>query len=465
MAAAGAQDLTSRVAAGGELPLDATVRYTLVVTRLPTEVKALHLVGNGATLEVTDAPAKPGTVSFTDCTFEGVVFTAPSFTNPKIPIAGYGNARNTFRGCTFLDYAPSIVYQHGRGLLFEKNRVIASDHPPEAMQSNLFCPLGDFVFQQNEMNFPPGGPPLKGATGILVGASGPASAGQEFSNWRIRDNRFLDADRPGYCIDTIVDVEAGRGSMRDIRVERNICFNGKVDVNSGDDVWVTDNRWRITKNHVPKQGAQASLLYIIATGASEVGSIHIERNVYVQDADAPATTRAQAVLVVPQVRVKELVIKDNTFVVNGGGVPPFPNGVVGLHLRPEADAGVGMERIEISGNSFGFSALPAQPGPLIVVNNPAPAPGRGFGSVTVTNNRLLAGTTLEVGPALVGGPLLAHFLRVGSPANTVSVAELTLTGNSVAAGTVAGKWLITPPSGATIQRSTVQGNTPALKGD
>jgi hypothetical protein len=314
------------------------------------------------------------------------------------------------------------------------------------------------------MNFPPGGPLMKGATGILVGASGPASAGQVFSNWRIRENRFLDADKPGYSLDTILDIEGGRATMRDIRFEHNVCVNGKVDLNSGDDVWITDNRWRITKNYAPKEGGQAALLYVIATGATEVGSVHVERNLYVQDPDVAATVRPQAILVVPQVRVKELRIKDNTFVVNGRGPPPIPAGVIGLHLKAEFGEGIGAEVIEVSGNTIGFSAAPATPGPIVVVNYPGPGPGRAFGSVTIANNRLLAGTTVDGAPPLVTGVLAAHFLRVGSPNNAVTVADLTLTGNTVAPGTIPGKWLVTPPAGVTIQRSTVNGNTPPLKG-
>jgi hypothetical protein len=462
--AASPEDLTARISQGAAAPqaitLDAGARYTLDVTHLPAEVKGLHLVGSGATVEVTDAPASPGAVVFTDCTFEKVVFTAPSITNPKVPVAGYANARNAFVDCTFLDYAPSIVYQHGRGLVFERNRVLASDHPPPVMYSNVFCPLGDLSFKGNEMNFPPGGPLMKGATGILVGASGPASAGQEFSNWHISDNRFLDADKPGYTLDTIVDLEAGRASMRDIWVERNVCFNGKIDCNTGDNVWITDNRWRITKTSVGEKQGQSSMLYIIATGATGLGSVHVERNVYVQEPTAPASVKAQAIFVQPQVHIAELVLKGNTFVVNGAGAPPVPGGVIGVHLKPEANPGVNIDRLEISENVFGFTSPPANPGALIALNHASPKPGFGVGSVTIRDNRLLGGVTPDGCPPLATGKLLGPFVRVGFAGHAITVADLTVTGNTIPPGSLGGKWLASPPQGATIQQSRVEGNSP-----
>src|ERR1700730_11861614 len=142
---------------GGGVQLEPGKRYRLDVTQLPASVSKLHLMGQGATVEVTDAPDRPEVVTFVDCLFDHVVFTAPAIVNPKVPFAGFANQRNTFQDCTFIDYAPSIVWQHGRGLTFERNRVMASDHPPPVMYSNLYCPLGDFRFQGNEMNFPPGG--------------------------------------------------------------------------------------------------------------------------------------------------------------------------------------------------------------------------------------------------------------------------------------------------------------------
>jgi len=461
MAAVVPQDLTARVAAGGELVLDPGARYTLDVTRLPAAVGRLHLVGNGATVEVIDAPSVPGTVVFADCAFEKVVFTAPAIVNPKVPIAGYGNARNSFLDCTFLDYAPSIVYQHGRGLVFERNRVVASERPPPVMYSNLFCPLGDLSFKNNEMNFPPGGPLMQGATGILVGASGPASAGQEFSNWHISDNRFLDADKPGYTLDTIVDLEAGRGSMHDIWVERNVCYNGKIDCNTGDNVWITDNHWRITKTSAGEKQTQSSMLYVIATGASALGSVHVERNVYVQEPTALPTVKAQAVFVQPQVHIRELVLKGNTFVVNGAGAPPVPGGVIGVHLKPEANPGINIERLEISENVFGFTSPPANPGPLIVLNHASPKPGFGIGSVVVRDNRLVSGTPPDGVPPLASGRLIGAFVRVGFPGHAITVADLEVTGNVAPPGSLGGKFFASPPQGPTIQRARVEGNSPA----
>jgi hypothetical protein len=464
MAIPGPEDLTPRIshasAAPGTLQLDAGGHYTLDVTRLPASVNGLHLLGAGATVEVTDAPSSPGAVVFTDCTFEKVVFTAPSIVNPKVPVAGYANARNSFLDCTFLDYAPSIVYQHGRGLVFERNRVVASDRPPPVMYSNLYCPLGDLSFRGNEMNFPPGAQPPKGATGILVGASGPPSAGQSFSNWHISDNRFFDADRPGYTIDTIVDIEAGRGSMRDIWVERNVCVNGKVDCNTGDNVWITDNRWRVTKNNVGDLQTQAAMLYVIATGASALGSVHVERNVYVQEPTAPPSVKAQAILVNPQVHIGELVIKGNTFVLNGAGTPPVPAGAIGVHLKPGANPGVNIDRLEVSENVFGFTSPPANPSTLLMINHASPQTGIGLGSVTVRDNRLLGGVTPDGCPPLASGKLVAQFLRIGFPGHAITVADLEVTGNVAPPGSIGGKWFASPPQGATIQRSRFEGNSP-----
>jgi hypothetical protein len=464
MAAPTFQDLTARIVQANSAPstltLDAGERYTLDATRLPAAVKGLHLVGAGATVEITDAPAVPGTVAFTDCTFEKVVFTAPAIVNPKVPIAGYGNARNAFRDCTFLDYAPSIVYQHGRGLVFERNRVVASDRPPPVMFSNVFCPLGDFSFQGNEMNFPPSAPPGQGAGGILVGASGPASAGQQFSNWHINDNRFLDADRPGYALDTIVDLEAGRASMRDIWVERNVCFNGKIDCNTGDNIWITDNRCRITRPGAGELLAQSAMFYVIATGATGIGSVHVERNVYVQEATTSPTVKAQAVLIHPQVHIAELVVKGNTFLVNGAGLPPVPAGVIGVHLKADAAPGVVIDRLEISENVFGLTSPTATPGTLIAVNHPSPQTGVGIGSLTIRDNRLLAGGTLDGCPPLSPGPKIAQYLRLGFPGHAITVADLVVTGNVAPPGSIVGKWFSSPPQGVTVQRSTFQGNQP-----
>jgi hypothetical protein len=170
--------------------------------------------------------------------------------------------------------------------------------------------------------------------------------------------------------------------------------------------------------------------------------------------------KAQAVLVTPQVHLRELVVNGNTFVLNGAGLAPIPAGVIGIHLKPEANPGVNIDRVEIGENVFGFTSPPPTPGPLIAINHRSPRPGFGVGSIAVRGNRLLGGSTLEGVPPLANGRLIAQFLRVGVPGNAIAVAELDVTGNTAPPGTIGGKWFASPPDGATIQQSHFAGNSP-----
>ena len=449
---------------GGTVRLAAGGSYRADFAQLPEVVRDLHLDGNGALLEIVGASATPGATRWEDCLFERVRFTAPKLLNPNCPFSGYASVRNTFRDNTFVDYAPSVIFQHGRGLTFERNRFLQSDQPPPVMYSNIFCPLGDLLFRGNEMNFAPGGPPGKTATGILVGASGPTTTGQRFENWWITDNRFLDADRPGFAIDTIVDIEAGnpaqRTTLKNVWVERNVCYNGKIDYNSGDNVWVRDNDWHITKNAPPGDGQQAAMFYMIGTGGQPGGCVRLEGNVYVQEPDAPMGTKAQAIQLTPQVYLRELTVRGNTFILNGAGKTPEPPGVIGIRLKPDSPAGVMIDSVDIADNLFGFTSVPANPGPLIAFTSAATAPGVAVHRLSVQRNRVLGATRAGVLPATVGGAVLKQFLRVGAPNGGVELHRLELIDNRADEVQLAGRMLAIPvPIPNLLQQ--VRGNTPA----
>jgi hypothetical protein len=371
---------------------------------LPTPVQNIQFVGvpaidgaSGAILTLTAGLTSANQVVFENCVFEFLAFTSPAATGAAI-IYGRDSVNNVFRHVTFIDNVLHPISLHGANLWVLNCRFIASASPPASIDQPIFSPLGPFVCSGCEWNYPP----LQTGSGLCIGTNGSDTTSGPTGPWWITDCHFLDDNLTGYYLDTIIDIEPPNTIFHGLYVSRNIIYNGKIDVYAGDDIWITDNYHRITAIDVTTLGV-AFVASINVTQNAPIGSLHIERNHAVQDANSSATYTPKLISIVHN-KVRELFIRNNLFIVNAessGGTTPL-GAVVVSNAGSSTPA---IDLIVIEGNDIGTSSVPSTTRPAITVAG-ASASGSA-GSITrlrVFDNRLMGATSATtVNPATVSG--------------------------------------------------------------
>jgi hypothetical protein len=387
----------------------------------------------GSILAVQNGLSKSPTaaqVYFLNCIFENIAITNDYVTTGGVTgdviFFGRSNANNLFRNVTFIDNTLHPLSLHGPNLWVKDCRFLQSATPPTAAKVDqpIFDPLGPFVCEGCEWNYAP----YQSGSGICIGTNG----GNTIDNgatgpWWILRNRFLDANATGYYIDAIVDIEPTGGStpntLQGLYIDKNIMYNGKVDIYQGDDIWITDNYHRTTSVNLYANGIE--FVGSINSGDLPVGTIHIDRNHIVQDANTSATYPAKAISVLHNL-IRELYIRDNWIVINAASTPGTVTPPVGaISIACQGPTSPRIDQIVIEGNTIGSSTARTTKYPAIVVAGDVTATGSPgtVNRLRVLNNRLAGAGSI---PAIDSNPTTVNnafdaFLQLGWPSWTTKI--------------------------------------------
>jgi hypothetical protein len=320
--------------------------------QLPHTIQRFEFIGMGDAIftfgkvcgeNTYTVPSASNVPNWKRCKFRNITFSAPNATGYAIFTSGSDNLK--FYQCTISDVKPHFQQGTGDVCIFHDCKFIA----PSTAAGTCLQTIGNvtqrFIVENCDWNFAPN----QGA-GSLIACT---NQGNLIGDYWFINNRFFTDQLTGYYIDAVVDLEPSdlTNPLRNVHVEGNTIFNGKIYFGGVEELWIKDNLFHLTPifNGASSAAIQGYSAYVTTTPTKYV---EISGNVILCDENASWTYK-EPIHIEEKTQIERLLIKNNVLQANGQ-MNASPQSVIAIN-----SANGTINYLDIVDNQLHYTSVPS----------------------------------------------------------------------------------------------------------